>query len=198
MANNHLTATYWNNRYCTNNIPWDIGYVAPIFIKKFKELSVNKDLHILIPGAGSAHEAIYLHQKGFKNVWVCDWAEEAFSNLRASCPDFPEAHLLIKDFFHLDLQVDLIVEQTFFCAIHPTQRLEYIQKAAEILTTGGKLMGLLFATEFDKNGPPYGGNEEEYFRLFSSHFDILTLEKSKESIQPRLGNELYLELKKND
>ncbi len=190
-----LNANYWNNRYCDNNIPWDIGYVAPALKNKFDTI-IDKKTHILIPGAGSAHEAIYLHQAGFENVWVCDWAESAFKHLKEKCPDFPAKHLLVEDFFKLDLTVDLIVEQTFFCAISPDLRAEYARKAAQLLNREGQLFGLLFSTEFSRQGPPFGGNKEQYLEIFTPHFKIILLEESKESIQPRLGNELFIHLKK--
>ncbi len=67
---------------------------------------------------------------------VCDWAESAFSHLRKACPDFPSEHLIVGDFFKLDLQVDLILEQTFFCAISPKQRMDYAQHSANLLVPG--------------------------------------------------------------
>ena len=196
MANNERDAAYWNSRYCDQNIPWDIGGIAPALKNKIDRHLPDKNIHILIPGAGSAHEAIYLHQAGFRNVWVCDWAEDAFGHLKANCPDFPTQHLLIGDFFQLDIKVDLIVEQTFFCAINPDQRPDYVKKAAELLKKNGVLFGLLFASEFERQGPPFGGTKEIYEAHFAPYFDIQTLEITTESIKPRLGNELFIELRK--
>ncbi len=195
MTDQTASPDYWNYRYIENNIPWDIGGIAPIIKKKLDSIEGNKAIKILIPGAGLAHEAAYLHRRGFSNVFVCDWAEAAFDHLREQCPDFPEEHLLIGDFFDLDIKVDLIIEQTFFCAIPRRRRKDYAQKAASLLNEGGQLIGLLFSSEFEREGPPHGGCKEEYIEHFIPYFDIITMEESTGSIKPRMGNELYLELR---
>lgn len=184
---------FWDNRYKNNHTPWDIGYVSTP-IKGYMDLVRDHQIKILIPGAGYAHEAVYLHKQGFENVFVCDWAASAFSHLRESCPDFPKEHQLISDFFKLDLKVDLIIEQTFFCAIDPMQRQDYAKKAADLLNEGGKLAGVLFADDFGDSGPPFGGSAEEYAMLFSPYFHIRTMEISRNSINPRSGRELFIEL----
>ena len=196
MEDHTTSSDYWNSRYIENNIPWDIGSIAPILQAKLDSLSDSKELKILIPGAGLAHEAAYLHHQGFPHVFVCDWAEAAFDHIEKQCPDFPKEHLLVRDFFELDVKVDVIVEQTFFCAIPRNRRKDYAKKAASLLNNGGRLIGLLFASEFEREGPPHGGSQEEYLTYFSPYFDILVMEKSTGSIKPRMGNELYLELKK--
>lgn len=195
MFEPHLTPGYWNERYQQHNTPWDIGDVSPP-LKKYLDKLSDKTLRILIPGAGSAYEAIYAHQQGFSNVYVCDWAPAAFDNLRQQAPEFPEAHLLVNDFFKLEIEVDLILEQTFFSAIDPSQRSEYARKTAEFLSPQGKLVGLLFAHPFEHQGPPFGGTKEAYQRIFSPYFHILQMEISRDSIQPRAGRELFIELRK--
>ncbi len=190
-----LSANYWNQRYLNVNTPWDIGSISTPLQNYFDGL-VDKDLRILIPGAGKAHEAIYLHRQGFSNVYVCDWASSAFDLLREEVPDFTEEHLLIGDFFDLELPIDLVVEQTFFCAINPSLRTKYVQKMHQLLSEKGKLVGLLFANEFNKPGPPFGGTASQYRSLFAPYFDIINLDIALDSIKPRLGNELFVLLQK--
>jgi methyl halide transferase len=67
------------------------------------------------------------------------------------CPAIREEHLLQADFFELNTgkgkhlpEFDLIVEQTFFCAIDPSLRKNYFKKVHQLLKPGGKLVGLLF------------------------------------------------------
>lgn len=190
-----LSADYWNERYVNVNTPWDIGDISTP-LKNYFDGLVDKEQIILIPGAGKAHEAIYLHRQGFSQVYVCDWAASAFDLLKAEVPDFPEDHLLIGDFFDLELRVDLVVEQTFFCAIDPSLRSKYIQKMGQLLREEGKLVGLLFAQEFNRSGPPFGGTITEYRSLFGPHFDILHMDIAPDSIKPRLGNEVFILLQK--
>jgi len=189
-----LTPSYWSERYQSDNTPWDIGQVSPT-LKHFID-ALDKDTRILIPGAGSAYEAVYMHVMAFTEVYVCDWAEEAFEFLRKQAPSFPATHQLVADFFELDLQVAQMLEQTFFCAIDPTLRPRYVDKAADLLVDGGHLSGVLFDRNFDHEGPPFGGSQAEYRELFSKRFEVLRLEESPYSIPPRAGSEALIHLRK--
>lgn len=192
---NQLTANYWSNRYLNNQTGWDIGHISTP-LKDFIDTLEDKNLRILIPGAGRAYEAVYLHQKGFKNVYVCDWAEVAFSHLKENAPDFPTENMLIGDFFQLDIEVDLVLEQTFFCALNPKLRPKYAEKMSEILAENGLLVGLFFGIKFPKAGPPFGGTKEEYLPIFESNFTILEMETAQNSIKPRQGSELFFRMMK--
>lgn len=189
------TSEYWQQRYLATDTPWDIGGVSPA-LKRFIDGLSDSSIRILIPGAGRAYEAAYLHAKGFDQTFVCDWAPQAFEQLVQTAPDFPEPHMLVADFFSLDLKVDLILEQTFFCAIHPRQRAQYVQKVHDLLTDGGWIAGLLFDCTFDKEGPPFGGDREEYTSLFSELFSLVELESAVDSIRPRAGRELFFRFQK--
>ncbi len=190
-----LNAQYWEKKWQNQQTGWDIGHASPPLVRYIDQLE-DKEMRILIPGAGSAYEAIYLHQKGFKQVYVCDWASSAFTNLKATCPDFPEDHLIVGDFFEQDIQIDLLLEQTFFCAIDPFKRPDYVRQVAKMIRPGGKLAGLLFGVNFDSPDPPFGGHAEAYTQLFEPYFHILQMDIEKESIEPRAGNELFIEMKR--
>ena len=189
-----LSAEYWNQKYKIGHTPWDIGYASPPLLEYVNQLK-NKHLRILIPGAGRAYEAAWLHRAGFEQVWVCDWAPAAFGHLLEHCPEFPEERLLVADFFELDMEFDLILEQTFFCAIDRAQRQAYARQAARLLGNGGRLAGVLFAEEFEQEGPPFGGTAAEYRACFISHFEILMMDTSPHSIGPRAGRELFVEMR---
>lgn len=190
-----LDEAYWNARYKRNTDKWDIG--APSTpIKEYIDQIENKDLKILIPGSGNAYEAEYLHLQGFTNVFVVDIAEEPLKNLKKRVPTFPETHLLHQNFFEVSLKFDLILEQTFFCALDIKLRSKYVKKMHELLETNGKLAGLFFNFPLTEAGPPFGGSEKEYRELFLPFFDILTLEASYNSIAPRAENELFFIFKK--
>jgi thiopurine S-methyltransferase len=187
----NLDQTYWNQRYLENNTPWDAGEpTTPI--KNYVDSLDDHDIKILIPGAGNGHEARYLFEKGFTNVWVCDWAEEALSRFSESLPEFPKSQLLNIDFFKISQQFDLIIEQTFLSALPPGLRESYVEKTAALLQVGGRLVGLLFANPFSFEGPPFGGTNEEYLQLFSPKFEIEKLEMCYNSIPPRKDQELFI------
>lgn len=188
-----LNKNFWNERYAQADTPWDIGYVSPA-LKTFIDALPDKNIRVLIPGAGRAYEAVYLFRQGFQQVFVCDWAEESFRQLKTMVPDFPANQLLCTDFFELEGTFDLMLEQTFFCAIPPSLRTDYVNKAAQLLPSGKTLAGLLFASHFGIPGPPFGGTDAEYRKLFSPHFFIEAMEMCKNSILPRAENELFFQL----
>lgn len=190
-----LSPEYWNKTYETNRIGWDIGYVSTPLKDYFDQLS-DKSIRILIPGAGNAYEAEYLWKQGFENVFVLDFSQAAIQSFLSRFPDFPESNILSEDFFQHKSQYDLIVEQTFFSSIHPSQRGDYAEKTAELLSPEGKLMGLVFNHPFNFEGPPYGGTAEEYQQLFSPYYHFKVFETAHNSIKPRKDRELFFVLVK--
>lgn len=188
-----LNSNYWKERYITKQTGWDAGTIT-IPIKEYIDQLKDKSIKILIPGCGNAHEAAYLWQQGFTNVFLLDYVAEPLKNFSKHYPDFPKSQLLLKDFFELDEKFDLIIEQTFFCALDPQLRTSYAYKMYQILNPDGKLVGVMFNSEFKKEGPPFGGTKSEYQALFERYFDILKMEDCYNSIEPRKGNELFVVL----
>jgi hypothetical protein len=189
-----LNSSYWQDRYEKNLTGWDVGEITTPLREYFDQLD-NKQTQILIPGAGNAYEAEYLHQKGFTNVFVIDIAKAPLENIMNRCPEFPKEHLILGDFFEHQGLYDLIIEQTFFCALEPSLRQQYAEKMASMLRQNGKLVGLLFDREFD-GGPPFGGCADEYRGYFEKHFRFKVFETSRNSIHPRKGTELFMILEK--
>lgn len=191
-----LNAAYWENRWTEKNTPWDMGEPSPALIAYASQLE-NKDLRILIPGAGSGHEAAWFRQQGFLNVFILDIAAGALETLRTNVPDYPADQLIHGDFFEHSGQYDLIMEQTFFCALPPRLRPDYAQHMNELLAPGGTLAGLLF--DFEKeDGPPFGGTIPEYRGYFEPYFEVKLMERAHNSIAPRAGSELFFILKKKN
>jgi len=186
-----LTEHYWNKRYINDDFGWDLGEVSEPLKVYFEQLT-NKDLRILIPGAGNSYEAEFLFNKGFKNVFVLDFAEAPLHNIKNRIPDFPSTQLIQQDFFNHQGQYDLIIEQTFFCAINPSLREQYAKHMKQLLKPNGKLVGLLFNDVLNTDKPPFGGNTEEYITLFSTLFDVKLMETASNSIKPREGRELFV------
>lgn len=187
-----LDKNFWENRYQTKDTAWDIGYASPALMAYMEGKPL--DAKILIPGAGNAYEAEALWNKGFKNITVLDIAEQPLQQLKHRVPNFPDKNLICADFFQLQGQFDIILEQTFFCALEPALRPRYVTKMAELLAPKGELAGLLFDAPMNADKPPYGGSKNEYQSLFSPSFHVLEMEISNLSISPRLGRELFFRL----
>ncbi|MDA8692956.1 TPMT family class I SAM-dependent methyltransferase [Saprospiraceae bacterium] len=190
-----LDKSYWEDRYKANNVGWNIGHPSTP-IKAYIDQLKDKSISILIPGAGNAYEAEYLHKVGFTDVSVIDLAPSPLNNLLTRVPQFPKDKAILGDFFEHQGNYDLIIEQTFFCALDPNLRNSYIEKVHDLLNPNGTLAGLLFNKVFDKAGPPFGGTIEDYKLHFENLFHIKTMEPSYNSIEPRADAELFFILKK--
>lgn len=190
-----LDAHYWDNRYIDNTSRWDLGKVSPP-LQSLIDILKNKEIKILIPGGGNSYEAGYLHTLGFKNVYVIDLAKTPLENIKLRVPGFPPEHLIEGDFFELNDTFDLIIEQTFFCALNPELRPKYVEKMSTLLNLNGKLAGLLFDAPLNKDHPPFGGSKKEYTSLFSTRFIINIMELANNSDDTRKGRELFFELTK--
>ena len=191
-----LTKNYWQNRYIEQQTGWDAGSIT-LPIKAYFDTIKDKSLKILIPGCGNAHEASYLFEQGFTNLYLCDWAQAPLDNFAQANPSFPKEQLICTNFFELEEQdFDFVIEQTFFCAINPKLRPNYALKMSKIIKKGGKLVGLLFdeALDLGEEGPPFGGNREEYLSYFCPYFSQISIEPCTNSIKPRLGVELFIEI----
>lgn len=188
-----LSEHFWNEKYEKCETGWDIGYIATPLKNYFDQLA-DKNINIIIPGCGNAYEAEYLHQLRFKNVYLLDFSKHALQQFKQRVPTFPEHNLICEDFFKHQGTYDLMIEQTFFCALHPSLRAKYAQHTAEILKPKGKLVGLLFDDILNTDHPPFGGNKEEYLTYFSPYFDVAIMETATNSIPPRAGRELFIKM----
>lgn len=189
-----MEKTFWDKRWQNNETGWDVGDISTPLKEYFDQIK-NKDLKILIPGAGNSYEAEYLWKNGFKNVFVNDISALAIESFKKRIPDFPEDKILNRNFFDLKERFDLIIEQTFFCAIDPKMRNEYAKKTHELLNDNGKLVGLLFNRSFE-GGPPFGGSKEEYQKTFEPYFNFKVFDTAYNSIKPRSGTELFINFEK--
>ncbi|MCE9540518.1 MAG: methyltransferase [Bacteroidetes bacterium] len=192
---NQFNKEFWTNRYQNNETGWDLG--APSTpLKEYIDQLKDKNLSILIPGAGNAYEAEYLFSKEFKNITVIDISLEPLKNIQKRLPDFPKENLIFGDFFDHNKQYDLILEQTFFCALDPSLRKKYVEQMYNLLKPSGKLVGVVFTEPLNTKMPPFAASKEEYLALFSPKFNIKVFETCYNSIKPREGREMFINLEK--
>lgn len=187
-------AAYWGGRYRDGRTGWDVGHPAPPLTDYLDQVA-DKSLRILIPGAGRAYEAEYAWRLGFTNVTVLDVAAEPLAALAERVPDFPAANLVEGNFFDHIGQYDLVLEQTFFCALPPRAevRRAYAEKMHALLVPDGKLVGLWFDFPLDPgaDSPPYGGSRAEYLGYLAPFFTVESFATATNSIKPRRGRELF-------
>ncbi|MBK9270037.1 MAG: methyltransferase domain-containing protein [Saprospiraceae bacterium] len=188
-----LDKNFWDKRWEEGQTGWDIGYPSTPLVEYMKQYPDHSD-SILIPGCGNAYEANALYELGFHNITLLDISPTACKTLSERFGGWDGIKVVCDDFFSHEGNYDLILEQTFFCALDPVLRESYVKKSASLLGSRGKLVGLLFASHFNAEGPPFGGTAEEYKALFEPFFHIRKMEPCNNSIPARMGNELWMEL----
>lgn len=191
-----LDQTYWENQYQANATGWDLGEVSPP-IKSYIDKLQDKAIAILIPGCGNTYEAEYLLQQGFTNVTVIDIAPTLVLNLTNKFENNKNITVILDDFFEHQGKYDLIIEQTFFCALPPSMRQKYVWKMHQLLAVQGILAGLLFNRSFEVS-PPFGGNQKEYEKLFQNAFEFKSIALAENSIAKRENSELFIKFQKDN
>jgi thiopurine S-methyltransferase len=181
---------YWNNLFEKNKLAWDIGYPAPALCEYFDQIK-NKDIKILVPGAGNAYEVEYLFKNNFKNVFLLDFAPKAIESFKKRNPLFPDNQIIISDFFDHNDKYDLIVEHTFFTSFAPEKRKKFVQKIYNLLDKNGKYIGLFFNHSFGFPHPPFGATKSTYEKLFKPYFKFKTFQTAYNSIKPRKNREIF-------
>jgi len=196
MQQQKLDSEYWNKRYQNGDTGWDVGRISDP-LKAYVDQLKDKNISILIPGCGNAYEATYLLQHGFTDVTLIDISPSLVDHVKRNLSAYlgKELKIICGDFFELDQHFDLILEQTFFCALDPSLRNRYAEKMHSLLNPGGKIAGVLFNRNFD-GGPPFGGTKAEYEKIFSVQFKLEIMEECYNSISPRKGNELFIKFLK--
>ncbi|MBQ0148733.1 MAG: methyltransferase domain-containing protein [Flavobacteriaceae bacterium] len=187
-----FNVSFWNEKYENNQTGWDLKSPSTP-LKKYIDQLTDKNIHILIPGCGNAYEAEYLIENGFTNITLIDISDVLVNKLQKKFRNNSAIQIINQDFFMLNGKFDLILEQTFFCALHPDLRPDYVEKMHQLLVPQGKLVGLLFNHNFMSPGPPFGGSKEDHMELFQSKFEFKTLDICYNSIPPRAGNELFIQ-----
>lgn len=182
----------WQRHYDEGDLGWDLGQVAPPFIKLFESKTILPG-KTLIPGCGRGHEVIYLAENGFE-VTAVDYSPGAVNHLKSTVQERNlKCEVLHMDFFGIDSAhngiYDLLIEQTFFCAISPEQRSFYVSTVARALKKGGMLAGLFYHTGEEEGGPPFNTTREDIKKYFSDSFEIRQLSKAEDSAEQRKNKE---------
>ncbi|QJP34614.1 methyltransferase domain-containing protein [Nonlabens sp. Ci31] len=188
---------YWQERYVEHTTGWDLGQASKP-LKSIVDKIEDKELRILIPGAGNAYEAEYLIKNGFSNVTVLDIAWKPLLQLKERLKNTEDIAIIQGDFLKHKGNYDLILEQTFFCALESRFRESYINKCHELLKKNGCIEGVLFDFDSKTKEPPYPATKKEYLNLFQKKFEIINLDRCLISEEARQGKELIIKMKKND
>ena len=188
MTNKHKVSKkeFWEERYSTGRMPWDIGQVAPAFVKYFSNqhlaFSIQKNFdNVAVLGCGRGHDAFYIAGEVAQPRFQVHGFDFSDSAIRY-CDELKEKNNLQNIYFHqVDFfellnnkrwknYFDYIIEHTSLAAIDPNQRKEYTKLIKYLLKPGGKLIGLFFVKPKELGGPPFGIEVKEARELFKDDF----------------------------
>ncbi len=189
---------HWQSHYESGELPWDLGKVSPAFVHLLEQ-NILLPGKLIVPGCGQGHEVIFFVGNGFE-VTAVDIAPGAVDLLKnALRKQGLNAEVINQDFFKLkenyNETFDYMLEQTFFCAIHPLQRSLYVETSHRILKPGGKIFGLFYETG-EAGGPPFNTTELDVREFFAPRFKILSLKKNNNSVDRRKEKEWLAILEK--
>ncbi|RDK00574.1 thiopurine S-methyltransferase [Paraburkholderia lacunae] len=180
---------FWDERFERHYTPWDQAGVPAAF-RSFAER--HGRMAVLIPGCGSAYEALWLIEHG-SPVRAFDFSPAAVAAAReqlgAKHADLVEQ----ADFFTYQppFAPAWIYERAFLCALPLARRADYAQRMAELLPGGALLAGFFFIGETPK-GPPFGIARAELDALLTPYFDLIEDEAVTDSIAVFAGRERWL------
>lgn len=190
-----LDENFWSDRYQKGYTGWDIGSPSPPLYQYLCQID-TKAIDVLVPGAGNAYEIVAGVEIGILNIHLLDISAIPIKLFLEKYPSFPKDQVHHQNFFDHSGSYDLILEQTFFCALDPKLRQRYAEKMHELLKPGGSVVGVLFDREFAQAGPPFGGSSKEYQSYFEPFFELEKFEPCYNSIPARMGSELFIKMKK--
>jgi hypothetical protein len=130
------------------------------------------------------------------NTYSLDWSSTVKDMILNTYPLVPEKNIFVEDFFQHSGNYDTILEQTFFCAIDPEDRMRYAAKVGELLNPGGVLAGVLFNFSLTEDGPPFGGSATEYHDILARYLTVLRIDQCENSMPSRVERELFFEARK--
>jgi SAM-dependent methyltransferase len=168
----------WEARYQRGETPWDLGGPPPCLVDLLARLD-GAPLRVLVPGAGSGHDAIAWARAGHQ-VTAVDIAPSALALLHEhAAAAGVQVETLEADLFALpserDASFDAVWEQTCFCAINPDQRADYVLAMVRALRAEGLYYGLFWQHGLD-GGPPWNIRPADVRAAFPPHFEILSEE----------------------
>lgn len=184
---------FWSGLYRTGDTRFDKGRPAPAIVRMARQGDLPPG-RVLVPGAGRGHEALALAALGWA-VTAVDLAPEACRDIETQARagglsiDVRCEDALVTTLAAEAGRYQAVVEHTFFCAIDPARRPEYVEACADLLGPGGVLLGLFFVLG-RPGGPPFDVTEQEIRGLFGARFAVERLRPCPDSFPERAGKEL--------
>ena len=181
----------WQDRYLVKDTPWDKGEASPGLVDFLgsRELTPGS---VCVPGCGLGHDARASAARGFRALGVDIASAAAELSATRARSEGNVAEFVCGDFLGDDppAQFDWVFEHTFFCAIQPAQRTDYVRAVLRWLKPAGHYLAVNYLIP-DVEGPPFGTCRAELLERFSPYF-LLREEWAPRSYPNRANLELML------
>jgi SAM-dependent methyltransferase len=181
---------FWNERFDQRFTPWDQAGVPEAFMA-FALEHRNSLANVLIPGCGSAYEALWLARENCP-VRAIDFSPSAVAAAREQLGEHAGV-VEQADFFAYKppFEAGWIYERAFLCALPRDRWQDYASRMAELLQPGALLAGFYFLGETVK-GPPFGIDRDALDALLTPYFELVEEHEVAGSIQVFAGRERWI------
>lgn len=165
----------WEKLYQEGDTGWEKGEASPGLVDWLAEHGSKDSGSVLIPGCGFGHDVRAWAQAGY-NALGYDLAPSAVAGAKQRTPkELDKADFHLGDFLEDEPfdTFDFIFEHTFFCAIDPVRRDDYVAAVLRWLQPGGQLLAVHYFLPKDEEGPPFGVDREEILSRFAPNFELI-------------------------
>jgi len=169
-----MTSEFWEERYRTNDMPWEKGAPSPGLVDFLEKEPGLPRGTVCVPGCGTGHDVRAWAKAGFKTFGY-DIAPSAIGSATEKTLAMGlDAQFQMADFLRTDppSQFDWLFEHTLFCAIQPSERDLYVEALLRWLKPDGQYLAVNYFIP-DKDGPPFGTDRDEIGKRFSPHFELV-------------------------
>ena len=168
-----MSEAYWEPLYQAGDMRWEKGAPSPGLVDFHETHHSLPGETVCVPGGGTGHDALVWAKAGFRTYGY----DIAPSAIRLSIERARGAGARVEfrqaDFLRDEppFPFDWLWEHTLFCAIQPDERELYVRAVLRWLKPGGNFLAVNYFIP-DKDGPPFGTNRDEIWKLFSPVFDL--------------------------
>ncbi len=155
---------YWNNIYKekSNN-----KIVYGLWLDKYEDIiSKYKDEPVLDMGCGTGNNLLYLTERGFKDIYACDYSEEALKIVRNNFKDVKLLeHDITKRLPYKDGSMNLVIADLSLHYFKKRKTIEIIKEIKRILKADGYLIGRVNSMNDTNYGASQGEEIEKHYYL---------------------------------
>lgn len=156
--------SYWNNVYKEKS---NEKIIYDLWLDKHEDIIGKcKDKPVLDMGCGTGNNLLYLTERGFKDIYACDYSEEALKIVRSNFKDVKLLeHNITKKLPYKDGCMSLIIADLSLHYFKKRKTIDIIKEIKRILKDDGYLIGRVNSMNDTNYGASDGEEIEEHYYL---------------------------------